>query len=118
MNESELRTRAKSFALHIIEACDSIDSRKGKGVLLNQITRSATSIGANLYEANYAVSRADFINKLHIALKECCETEYWLELLGGANVINETKTNELLQECGVIHRMLSKSISTAKANAK
>ena len=118
MNESELRTRSKVFALHMIEICDSIDTRKGKGVLINQIIRSSTSIGANIYEANYAVSRADFINKLHIALKECHETEYWLELLGGSNSISETQKNELLQECGIIHRMLSKSISTAKENAK
>lgn len=118
MTESELRTRAKAFALHIIAVCDSIDARKGKSVLINQITRSATSIGANLFEANYAVSRADFINKLHIALKECCETEYWIELLVGSNTIAEEQATELLQECGVIHRMLSKSITTAKSNAK
>ncbi len=89
MKDSELRTRAKIFALHIIEICDEVDTRKGRGVLVNQIIRSATSIGANIYEANYAISKADFINKFHIALKECNETEYWIEMLYGSNAIND-----------------------------
>lgn len=71
MKDSELRSRAKAFALHVISVCDGIDSRKGRGVLINQITKSATSIGANLHEANYGSSKQDFINKLQIALKEC-----------------------------------------------
>lgn len=116
MKDSELRSRAKALALHIIAICDKIDTRKGRGVLVNQITRSATSIGANIHEANYASSKADFINKFHIALKECAETEYWIEMLVGSNCINEDISKELLQECGVIRRMLVKSINTAKTN--
>ena len=116
MKDSELRTRAKSLALHIIAVCDEIDTRNGRGVLVNQIVRSATSIGANIHEANYAASKADFINKFHIALKECVETEYWIEMLVGSNTISEQTSKELLQECGVVHRMLVKSITTAKEN--
>ncbi len=116
MKDSELRTRAKTLALHIISVCDEVDTRKGRGVLVNQIVRSATSIGANIHEANYAASKADFINKFHIALKECNETEYWLEMLAGANAISEEKAKELLQESGVVRRMLVKSLNTAKAN--
>lgn len=114
MKDSELRTRTKSFALKIISACDDIDTRKGRGVLVNQIIRSATSVGANIHEANYASSKADFINKFHIALKECAETEYWIEMLVGSLCITEALSKELLQECGVIRRMLVKSINTAK----
>ena len=114
MKNSELRTRATAFALRVLATCDDIDTRKGRGVLVNQIVRSATSIGANIHEANYAASKADFINKFHIALKECCETEYWIEMLVGANAITEQKSKELLQESGVIRRMLVKSITTAK----
>ena len=117
MKDSELRTRAKDLALHIIAVCDEIDTRKGRGVLVNQIVRSATSIGANIHEANYAASKADFINKFHIALKECCETEYWIEMLAGSNAINEQTSKDLLQKCGVIRRMLVKSVTTAKENA-
>lgn len=115
MKESELRTRSKNLSLKIISCCDEIDSRKGRGVLINQITRSATSIGANIHEANYASSKADFINKLHIALKECIETEYWIDLLLGSNCITKEQSDELLQECGIIRRMLVKSINTAKS---
>lgn len=115
MKDSELRTRAKTLALHIIAVCDGIDTRKGRSVLVNQLTRSATSIGANIHEATYASSTADFINKFHIALKECIETEYWLEILSGCNAITTEHAQALLQECGIIHRMLVKSINTAKA---
>ena len=117
MKDSELRTRAKLLALKIISVCDTIDTKKGRGVLVNQITRSATSIGANIHEANYASSKADFINKFHIALKECIETEYWIEILVGSICITEDISKELLQECGVIRRMLVKSINTAKGQS-
>lgn len=70
MKDSELRNRSKSLALHIIAVCDAVDTRKGRSVLVNQIVRSATSIGANIHEATYAQSKADFISKFHIALKE------------------------------------------------
>ena len=116
MKDSDLRTRTKALALHIIAVCDEVDTRKGRGVLVNQIIRSATSIGANIHEANYAASKADFINKFHIALKECGETEYWIDMLVGSNAIHEEIAKELLQECGVIRRMLVKSITTAKGN--
>ena len=114
MKDSELRARAKMLALHVIAVCDEVDTRKGRGVLVNQIVRSATSIGANIHEANYAASRADFIHKLHIALKECVETEYWIEMLLGTKAIHEDISKSLLQECGIVRRMLVKSLNTAK----
>lgn len=114
MKNSELRNRTKSLALKILATCDTIDTRKGRSVLVNQIIRSATSIGANIHEANYASSKADFINKFHIALKECIETEYWIDMLVGSNSISENTAKDLLQDCGIIRRMLVKSINTAK----
>ena len=114
MKESELRTKTKALALQVIAVCDEVDTRKGRSVLVKQIIRSATSVGANVHEANYASSKADFINKFYIALKECAETEYWIELLVGSQCINENTATQLLQECGVIRRMLAKSITTAK----
>lgn len=117
MKESELRNRAKDFAVEILKLCDSIDGRKGRSVLINQITRSATSIGANIHEANYAASKADFVNKLQIALKECFETEYWIDLMFSAGCFNEETEKALLNECGIIRRMLVKSITTAKHNS-
>ena len=116
MKDSELRKRAKAFALQMIAVCDEIDTRKGRSVLVNQVMRSATSIGANIHEANYASSKADFINKFHIALKECAETEYWVEMLAGCKAITQENAESILQECGIIRRMLAKSITTAKGN--
>ncbi len=116
MKDSELRNKSKNLALNILSVCDDIEGRKGRGVIVNQIIRSSMSIGANLHEANYASSKADFINKFHIALKECAETEYWIEMLLGAKAIDDKVANELLQECGIIRRMLVKSITTAKGN--
>lgn len=116
IKESEIRDRARQLALRIIAECEKLDARNGRSVLINQIVRSSTSIGANSHEANYAASKADFINKLQVALKECYETEYWLDILSGANCFQDDLTKELLQDCGIIRRMLVKSINTAKAS--
>ena len=116
MKESVLRTKAKEFSLHVIAVCDTIDTKKNRGALVNQIVRSSTSIGANIHEAAYGASRADFINKLQIALKECFETEYWIEMLNGSGSIPDDTAQELLQECGELHAMLVSSITTAKRN--
>lgn len=116
MKESIMRTKAKEFALHVIAVCDTIDTKKNRGALTNQIVRSSTSVGANIHEAAYASSPADFINKLQIALKECFETEYWIDMLHGSGSITEETAKELLQECGVVHAMLVRSITTAKRN--
>ena len=74
-HKNELRETTISFALDVSDVCERITGCKS---YVNQIIRSSSSIGANIYEAKYAQSRADFINKLEIALKECSETEYWL----------------------------------------
>ena len=79
---------------------------------------SATSIGANIHEANYAQSKADFTSKLQIALKECYETEYWLELFVKSELIDREKAKKIYNDCGTIRRMLIASINTAKENNK
>lgn len=116
MKESVLRTKAKEFSLHVIAVCDEVDTKKNRGALVNQIVRSSTSIGANIHEAAYGSSRADFVNKLQISLKECFETEYWIEMLNGSGSIPDDTAKELLQECGELHAMLVSSITTAKRN--
>ena len=112
-NKNQLREDAIELAIQISDLCDEI---KGCSAYVNQIVRSSSSIGANIHEANYAASKADFINKFHIALKECGKTEYWIEMFVGSNAISEQTAKELLQECGVIRHMLVKSITTAKGN--
>ena len=116
MKESIMRTKAKEFALYVISVCDTVSNKNNRGALTNQIVRSSTSIGANIHEAAYGASPADFINKLQIALKECYETEYWIEMLKGSSSIDTETANKLMQECRLIRAMLVKSITTAKKN--
>lgn len=118
MKENKLVDLSKQFAVDIVNLCTVIKENRKGNVLLNQLLRSGTSIGANIHEANYAASKADFINKFHIALKECVETEYWIEMLVGSNCITEVVSKELLNECGIIRRMLVKSVNTAKTKEK
>lgn len=115
MAESKLRDFTTDFAVKIMKLCETI---KGHYSLVNQLERSATSIGANVREANYAHGKADFIAKLQIALKECYETEYWLELFVKADILNRDAAAELYTQCGTIRRMLLASCKTAKENLK
>lgn len=103
------------FAIRIIKLCENI---KGHYLLVNQLERSATSIGANIHEANYAHGKADFVAKLQIALKECYETEYWLELFVRSDILNREVAVDPYNQCGTIRRILIASINTAKENAK
>lgn len=111
MAESKLRTLSTDFAVKIIKLCETI---KGHYSLTNQLERSGTSISANIHEANYAHSKNDFISKLQIALKECYETEYWLELFVKTEITDRDTAKEIYNECGTIRRMLISSINTAK----
>ena len=113
MSDSKLRDLSVDFAVKIIKLCEMI---KGHYSLVNQLERSATSIGANIHEANYAHSKPDFIAKLQIALKECYETEYWLELFVKSEIMNRDTAAELYTQCGTIRRILIASINTAKKN--
>ena len=115
MTQSKLKDAAIEFSVRVIELCDSIDKHKS---LLNQLERAATSIGANIHEANYAQSKADFIAKLQIALKECYETEYWLELFVKSDFLDRDIAKKLYTDCGTIRRILISSINTAKNNTK
>ncbi len=112
MSESKLANDSMDFAVKILKLCDGI---KGHYSIVNQLERSATSIGANIREANYAHSKPDFVSKLQISLKECYETEYWLELMLKSNILQENDTKTLLHDCGSIRRMLVASINTIKS---
>ena len=115
MAESKLRDLSMDFSVKIIKLCDNI---KGHHSLVNQLERSATSIGANIHEANYAHGKADFVAKLQISLKECYETEYWIELFVKSELLNREIAKELYNQCGTIRRMLISSIKTAKENTR
>ena len=109
-NKGVLTDKAKKFALKIIQLCKGMQNNYA---LMNQILRSGTSIGANIHEANYAYSKPDFTAKLQIALKECNETEYWLDLLLSSKIIAESN-RELLTDCLELKKLLIASCKTAK----
>lgn len=114
MAESKLRNISIEFSVEILKICDNI---KGHYSIKNQLERSSTSIGANIHEANYAQSKPDFISKLQIALKECYETEYWIELFIKSQIIDNDTGKKIYNDCGIIRRMLISSINTAKQNS-
>lgn len=118
MKENPLVEKSKEFAIEIIKICNTIKECRKGNILINQLLRSGTSIGANIHEGNYASSKADFINKFQIALKECYETDYWLDLLKETGYIFENEYSELSSKCSKIRRLLISSITTAKSNEK
>ena len=107
--------KSKDFSVEIINLCKEIRESKKEYILTNQLLRSATSIGANIHESKYAQSTADFVSKMKIALKECFETEYWLELLNRSEYISNTDYKVLQNTCGTIRRMLISSINTTQS---
>ena len=116
MKENILIDLSKQFAVDIVNLCTEIKEHRKCNVLLNQLLRSGTSIGANIHEANYASSKADFINKFQIALKECYETDYWLGLFKDTHMITTTEYDSLYGQCSKMRKLLISSITTAKSN--
>lgn len=115
MKENKLLTISMELSVAIVKFCNEL---KGNSVLKNQLIRSATSVGANIREANYAQSRADFISKLQISLKECYESEYWLEIFINAQLVPVESIKPLLDLCGTIRKLLISSINTAKSKTE
>ena len=118
MKENLLIDKSIAFASRVIKLHQFLIKTKKEVFISKQIVRSGTSIGANINEANYGQSKADFISKMHIALKEAAETEYWLRLLIMSEYITEDMGKSLLNDCLEIKRILIASINTAKENCK
>ena len=114
MSDSTLRERSKSFAKEIVFLCRDLKSKGVERDLVNQLLRCGTSIGANIHEGQYGQGIADFISKFEIALKECHETEYWLELIFEVGGMEEATFKGIKSECGAIRRMLISSCKTMK----
>ena len=112
-NKNQLREDALNFAINVSDACEEI---KGCSVYTTQLLRASSSIGANLHEAKYAQSRADFVHKLEIALKECSKTEYWIELLYRKKKFTDEQYKDFIKLAGSIRRRLIASITTAKSS--
>ena len=116
MKENILVDLSKQFAIDTVTLCSRTKERKASSILTNQLLRSGTSIGANIHEANYASSRADFINKLQIALKECYESDYWLNIFVETKILTDEEYRYMYEKCCKIRTLLTSSINTAKTN--
>ncbi len=116
MQDNQLVAISKQFAVETIKLSDTMRTRGKATAVINQLLRSGTSIGANIHEANYASSRADFINKFQIALKECFETDYWLDVFHQAEIVTDSEYNAMFSMCSKIRKLLIASITTAKDN--
>ena len=115
LSDNKLVDLSFEFAKSIVDLVDGIKTPK-RSYMLDQLARAGTSVGANIHEAQYAHSKADFIAKLEIALKEANETSYWLKLLKETGRIHEAECQSTEKLCGNIRRLLIASCSTAKAN--
>ncbi len=118
MADKVLRTKSKEFAKDIVFLCRELKQNGVESALINQLLRSGTSVGANVHEAQYAQGNKDFISKFEIALKECNESEYWLELLYETNSLEEADFKNFQVKCIDIRRMLVASVTTLKNNLK
>ena len=114
MAQSIMLDKSKDFAVEIVNLCKKIKENYKESVMTNQLMRSGTSIGANIHESKYAHGTADFISKMQIALKECNETEYWLEILNRTGYVDDDEYKTVRNNCGAIRRMLISSINTVK----
>jgi four helix bundle protein len=111
-----LRDKSYNFSVRITNMHQFLTKKQHEFVLSKQVLRSGTAIGALIMESEYAQSKADFINKLSIALKEANETSYWLTLLKDSHFINEPSYYSIQHDCEELLKMLTKSIITAKQN--
>lgn len=114
MSESILREKSKEFAKNVVFLCRKLKHSNAESPLINQLLRSGTSVGANIHEAQYAQGTKDFISKLEIALKECNESEYWIELLYSTNSISYEDYFAFYKECVEMRRMMVSSVTTLK----
>ncbi|MCR4615645.1 MAG: four helix bundle protein [Clostridiales bacterium] len=118
MKDNPLIEKTIDFGARIVKLNRYLTHDKHETVLSKQILRSGTSIGANVNEAQYGNSKSDFIAKMHIALKETAETEYWLHVLCKSEYLDEQMTASLLTDCLEIKRILIASINTAKKSTE
>lgn len=114
--DSVILNKSLKFAARIVKLYQYLSKEKHETVISKQIVRSGTSIGANANEAVYGVSKAEFISKLQISLKETAETEYWLKLLVMSDYLTEAEGQSLIDDCLAIKRILVSSLKTAREN--
>ena len=118
MDETKtVRYKSKKFAVRVVRLYQFLCEEKREYILSKQVLRSGTSIGANIAESECAISRKDFLSKIYIALKECSETLYWLELLRDTDYLTAEQSASLMQDCTELRKMLSSTTKTMRAES-
>ena len=102
------------FSVRIVKLCRYLQDEKKEYILSRQLPRSGTSIGANVVESQQAQSRADFISKLSIALKEAAETDYWLRLMNASDYLSDSKFSSIIKDCRELEKMLTSIVKTSR----
>ena len=102
------------FAVRIVKLCRYLQEEKKEYILSKQLLRSGTSIGANVAESQQAQSRADFISKMNISLKEAAETNYWLRLLRASEYLTEIEFSSVIVDCRELEKMLTSIIKSSR----
>ena len=113
--EHTARNKSKRFSVRIVNLYLYLCEEKREFVLSKQLLRCGTSIGANLAEAECAISRKDFLSKVYIALKECAETKYWLELLNETGYLTDAQFQSVYSDCEELRKMLSATTKTVSS---
>ena len=112
--EQTIQEKSFQFAIRIVNLCRYLREEQKEFVLSKQLMRSGTSVGANVAEAQQAQSKADFVNKINIALKEAYETNYWIRLLYATQYLNEKEYKSIIADCSEMERLLIAITKTAK----
>ena len=116
--DNAIKDKSKAFAIRIVRLYRYLCEEKKEWVLSKQLLRSGTSIGANIVEAQAAVSKKDFLAKMYISFKECCETEYWLELLHDTDYLSDDEFKSIDEDNLELKKLLSSITYTTSKNLK
>lgn len=116
--DNAIKEKSKAFAVRVVNLYRYLCNEKNERVLSKQLLRSGTSIGANIVEAQAAISKKDFLSKMYISFKECCETEYWLELLHDTNLLSDDEFESIYQDNLALKKLLSSITYTTSQNLK
>jgi len=114
MKNNIVKTKSRLFAIRIYKLYQYLCNERKEFILSKQILRSGTSIGANIAEAESSISRKEFVSKLHIALKEASETQYWLEFLCDVQLISKKQFADIFSDCKELLKLLTATIKTLK----
>jgi len=114
--DNAIEEKSFRFAVRIVRLCTHLRENKKEYVLSKQLLRSGTSIGANVVEAQQGQSRADFVSKLSIALKEAVETDYWLRLLKETSFLTDTEFSSIHLDCRELEKLLTSIVKTSRPN--